>query len=191
MVIDLGTKRLAKSEECGDHPVIDRSLRRTASQAGYGDRCSQRWRAFVSRLKTCTEPHAHVLEGCYFQSTVRFLLEHDRPKQESRTYLIESERSLATSHACLIYLTQPVVGDYLENILPYRKGVEVVRRIASYAESTPFARSRGLRGMQALLSLYSGYRGLCDSLVRSSILPRLEIDTVDQSPATVKKLVCA
>ena len=69
-------------ETLHDHPVIDRPTLKTPREPGYVDRCVSRWRAFADAVVDDPASPVQVLEGCFFQSTVRFLLEHDHPDGE-------------------------------------------------------------------------------------------------------------
>jgi hypothetical protein len=177
-------------EEAKDHPVVDKSIRQRAKHPGYGKLCARQWSRFAAEIESHPHISLHTLEGCFFQSTVRFLLEQDRPFDEALSYLRETERSLIQVGTRLIYLTQPAPGRYLRESLTYRKGADIVDRIARYTESTPFAKSRGVQGMTALIALYSEYRTYCDELVLASQLPRLEIDAIAHNAREVAELAC-
>ena len=104
---------------------------RTASVCGYADRCIARWEAFSKGAQKLDPAGTIVLEGCLFQSTVRFLVEYERCKTEIDRYLPAVEACLAPLKPQLIYLTQTDTADYLETELVRRKGFETVSRIAS------------------------------------------------------------
>ncbi len=172
-----------------DHPAIDRPTMRTARQRGYAERCIARWEAFSTRAQVSEAPEVFILEGCFFQSTVRFLIEYERSDDEIDSYLPAVERCLAPLSPCLVYLTQPDAVLYLQQELIRRKGEEIVSRIAAYSSTTPYAVTRSLQGMSALVSLYAAYRGTCDRLVRRSRMPVLEMDAVRCSEAAVRDQV--
>ncbi len=172
-----------------DHPVIDRRTMRTAKTRGYADRCVKRWEAFAKTAQALGKPGVVILEGCLFQSTVRFLIEYERPDHEINAYLPRVEGCLAPLRPHLIYLTQTDVAAYLKGEIVRRKGEEIVSRIATYSATTPFSVGRGLRGSAALVSLYTSYRRVCDGLVRRSRLPLLEVDTVRYGETSVRDQV--
>jgi len=174
-----------------DHPVIDRPTMRTARNAGYAARCVERWQAFSKRVQGLESPMVFIIEGCLFQSTVRFLVEYDRSSGEIEGYLPAVERSLAPLHPMLVYLTQTDVNAYLAEEIVRRKGTEIVGRIARYTATTPFAVSRGLSGHSALTALYTTYRNVCDGLVKRSAMPALELDAVRLGEAAVRQRVGA
>ena len=172
-----------------DHPVIDRPTMRTARHRGYAERCIARWEAFASLVQARESPDVFILEGCFFQSTIRFLVEYEQPKDEIDTYLPAVERWLAPLSPHLVYLTQPDAVLYLQRELICRKGEEIVSKIAAYSSTTPYAVTRGLQGLSALVSLYASYRETCDGLVRRSRMPVLELDAVRCSEAAVRDQV--
>jgi len=178
-------------EEANDHPVINSSIRRRAGHPGYGQLCARQWIDYAASIEAEPGFSVHILEGCFLQSTVRFLVEQERPFDETLSYLNTSEAHLARIGTRLIYLTQPEPGEYLREQLSTRKGADVVEKIARYTAATPFARSRGLLGMAALISLYSEYRNCCDTLLRFSQMPRLEIDAVGHDAEAVQDFASA
>jgi hypothetical protein len=110
-----------ESEQAKDHPVVDKSIRQRAKHPGYGKLCARQWSRFAAVIESHPHISLHILERCFFQSTVRFLLEQDRPFEEALSYLREAERSLTKVGTRLIYLTQPAPGRYLRESLAYRK----------------------------------------------------------------------
>jgi hypothetical protein len=184
-----GTSASWIPELLDDHPVADRSLMRTAKANGYADRCVERWAAFSREVQALDSPHLFILEGCLFQSTVRFLIEYERSAEEVHRYLPAVEDCLAPLRPHLVYLTQTNATAYLQSEVTRRKGEEIVARIARYSATTPFSVARGLEGSSALVALYARYRNTCDQLVRSSRLPVLEVDAVRFDEAAVRDQV--
>jgi hypothetical protein len=162
---------------------------RTARVEGYADRCIQRWEAFARAVRACESPRTFLVEGCLFQSTVRFLVEYEHADDEIFSYLPAVEQHLAPLHPVLVYLTQPDPVAYLERDFLRRKGEAIVSRIAAYSATTPYSVTRRLSGSSALVSLYSAYRNVCDTLVRHSPLPLLEVDAVRLSEDEVRARV--
>lgn len=181
-----GTRASWVPELQPDHPVIDRATMRTARAPGYAGRCIRRWEGFSRAVRCLPSRDVLILEGCLFQGTVRFLVEHERSSREIAGTLPAVEACLAPLHPRLVYLTQTDTEAHLERELVRRKGAETVSRIAAYSETTPYATSRGLRGSPALTSLYVSYREVCDGLVRRTRMPVLELDAVRLGEAEVR-----
>lgn len=165
--------------------MLDGPLMATARTAGYVDRCVARWRDFVGDVLADPDEGVRVVEGCFFQSAVRFLLEHRHPDGESERYMAESERVLAPLAPRLLYLVHGDVDRYLQEQIVERKGAEIISRIATYTETTAWARQRGVGGMDALVQFYSHYRRVCDGLVDGSSMTRLVEDTSDGDWSTL------
>jgi hypothetical protein len=164
-------------EASADHPVIDRALRRTARDPGYADRCVAAWRRYADDVCAAARPGAiAVLEGCFFQSTVRFLLEHLHGAGEPQRYLRASEVALAPLAPVLVYLAQPRAETHLAQRLDARKEPGVVARIAAYTETTPCARQHGWTGRSGMTAFYLHYDRTCRDLVARTVLPTLLID---------------
>jgi hypothetical protein len=116
--------------------VIGRRLRRTGSAPGYGQRCTFAWELFTARILHDADAPVSVLEGCWFQSSVRFLLEYDREEREAVRYTNASERAVAPLHPLFIHLVHREPRRYLEEQLEHRKGDDIVGRIAACTETT-------------------------------------------------------
>ena len=169
-----------------EHPAIGRETMRTAKAPGYADRCLARWEAFSRRVRGRDSPWLFIVEGCLFQSTVRFLVEYERASGEIEGYLPAVERCLADLRPHLVYLTQADVRAYLEGEVVRRKGSDITWKIARYSATTPFAVSRGLSAPSALVELYTRYRSVCDEIVGRSQLPVLELDAVRLGESEVR-----
>ena len=174
-----GTPSVWFREEARDHPVIGIDMRQTASKANYASRCVQGWRDFVN--SNAHEGKTYVLEGCFFQSTIRYLLEHQHPHQEIDDYIAGFLSAVENTDVSLIYLRQEISGRILLNQMIDRKGLDIVNKIANYTENTPYAQARKLRGQEAVASLYTDYRQLCDKLVGQLNIPTLVVDAFHSS----------
>ncbi len=167
----LGLSGTWHREEAIDHTVIDKPLRQTASQPGYAARCIEAWQRFTP------DGEFMVLEGCLFQTTLRFLIEYGHPEEELRAYLHALGAVFNRFESSLIYLHQPNDGADLVNLMADRKGADIVNKIAQYTSQTPYAVTRGLTGYAAIASLYSRYRDHCDLAVDDFDFPVLRLDS--------------
>ena len=161
------------SELDSGHPVTGKALRQSASQPGFADRCIKSWSNFAANQNVGA---VTILEGCFFQSTVRFLMEYEHSDADLRRYFDTSEAVLPKLAPLHIYLSHSDKVGYLRTHLARRKGRDTVAKIARYTESTPWACRRGLEGMDALLALYSAYGTRCDQLISRSVFPSLVLD---------------
>ena len=173
------------SELDTNHPVTGKPLRQSASRPDFADRCIESWTNFATNQNS---ESITVLEGCFFQNTVRFLIEHEHPDSHLQRYFNSSEAVLAELAPLHIYLSHPNKRDYLRTHLARRKGRETVARIARYTESTPWAVRRSFEGTDALLALYSAYGARCDQLIAGSVYPTLFLDPIQHSqPAVLQR----
>jgi len=160
-----------------DHPVIDRALMKTRRVPGYGDRCVDRWRAFASRTMNDPSPTVHILEGCLFQSTVRFLLEHDHPEHEPERYFSATQDALEKLQPRIVYLRQPDARTFMREQHAARKGDDVISKIAAYTETTAIAKRHDWKGISGMIEFYLHYRDVCDRLIEGSRFDVLRLDT--------------
>jgi hypothetical protein len=172
-----------------ERSVLDGPIMATARTAGYADRCVARWCDFVA--DAMEDESVRVVEGCFFQSAVRFLLEHRHADGEPERYMADSERVLAPLAPRLLYLVQRDVDRYLREQIIERKGAETISRIAAYTGTTAWARQRRVNGMNALVEFYQHYRRVCDGLLDESRIPRLVEDTSDGDWSTLRNHVKA
>lgn len=152
-------------------------LRRTAREAGYTDRCVASWRAYAARACEGDGPtRVEVLEGCFFQSSVRLLLEHEHGIDEPLRYLRGTEEALAPLRPLLVHLEHDDPRAFLEEHLEARKGDEIVARIAAYTETTACARRHGWTGRSGMMAFYAHYARVCAELVAATTIPTLHVD---------------
>ena len=170
------------------HPVVPRDTMKTAAKDGFATRCATAVARFAARLAADPRPRAVLAEGCFFQSTVRLLVEYDRA-EEAETYLAEAEDGLRAIDARLVVLRPADTERFLLEEAPRRKDIETLSRITAYSETTPFSRARGWRGSVAWTELYLTYAELCAKLVSRSRLPSLVIDPVASSEEAVAEQV--
>ena len=173
------------------HPVIDRATRQSARLPDYAKRCVERWRGFAKAALASGAPSVYVVEGCLFQSAVRFLVEYERSQAEIDAYLPAVEEALVPLRPRLIYLTQTDARAYFEQEFARRKSPAWIARMAAYSATTPFARLRGLDEASVLAALYTHYRAVCDRLVERSGLARLQLDAVRFDEAAIRERVGA
>ena len=169
-----------------DHPVIDRALMKTSRVPGYGDRCVDRWRDFASRALNSPSPAVHILEGCLFQSTVRFLLEHDHPEYEPDRYFSATQDALEQLQPRIVYLRQADARTFMREQHGERKGDDVIAKIAGYTETTAIAKRHDWKGISGMIEVYLHYRGVCDRLIESSRYDVIHIDTSGDDWASVR-----
>ncbi len=160
-------------EESRSHPYFGPSVRSQRRRSDFADLCLEQWSLVVRDSETAVL----VLDGCAFQSTVRYLFEQCVAVEAIRSYWHDAEVILAQAASRVIYLTQPNPRSFMyERTLPLR-GEPWVSRLVSYVESTPKGRDARFVGVGGMVEFWMQYREVCDDLVERSVLPVLNLDT--------------
>lgn len=166
-------------EETKEHPVTPSVLRATASQANFHNRCLQSWAEFVqSGIMSNT---VHILEGCAFQSTIRFMLEYGADRNQILKYVMEFEQKVYPLLPAMIYLYQENPRSFLEDIVFPKRGVAWVNKVSSYLASTPCCRERGWTDQNGMTNFWILYRNLCDEVLHLMKMPILRVEITNQN----------
>ncbi len=165
-------------EEHPDHPVFPREVRREQVRSDFPELCLERWRSFAAEC--ARSERIVILEGCAFQTTVRFMFANGLSLDRISAYYAEFEQTIAPLSPRLIYLFQADPGSFLREETMARRGPDWTRKVADYTTATPYARERGLSGLGGFISFWTEYGSLCDKLVEISALPRICIENSDQ-----------
>ena len=173
----LGAQAHFSDELDRSHPVIDRAVTGHNREPDYAQRCVERWARFADQLVADGSHSIWILEACLFQSTLRFLLEHEHGEAACERYVDGTREALAPLAPKLLYLFQADPRGFLERDFEPRKGKDWARRIADYTETTACARRHGWRGRTAMIEFYLYYRVACDRLAPRLEFPTLEVDT--------------
>jgi hypothetical protein len=122
-----------------DHPVVPRSVMRLAGGDDYAERCLERWEAFVDAAPEA----ATIIEGCAFQSTVRFLFANGASGDEICVYWERFEKLIAPLSPRFVYLYQDDPAGFMESRTLVRRGSEWTEKVAGYAVGTEGDMDRG------------------------------------------------
>jgi hypothetical protein len=172
-------------EEDPEHSVLPRRVRRLASRPDFAERCLAAWERFSEGAALREE--VHVLEGCAFQSSVRYLLEYGAGLDAIGTYVDRFEHAIAPLRPRLIYLYQADPARFFEEQTLARKGELWVAKVSAYLASTPYCRARGWNGSDGMLRFWLHYRSVCDTLQARLELPKLSIETSAQDRERVQR----
>jgi hypothetical protein len=162
-------------EECADHPATPRTLRRTAATPGFAARCLAHWRRFASESRNAGA--LPILEGSAFQSTIRFMLEQEVPRDEILAYLRDFERMLAPLAPRLVYLAAPDPRAFLTDFVYPTRGPEWVAKVSAHLAATPCCRARGWSGPDGMLRFWLLYHDLCEAALAQLGFPLLRLAT--------------
>jgi hypothetical protein len=160
-------------EESRTHPFFGPNIRAQHRQRDFTDVCLKQW----STVAQQSQEAVLVLDGCAFQSSVRYLFEQCVSAETIRSYWKAAETTLAQAAARFVYLMQADPRSFMyERTLPLR-GVQWVSKLVAYVESTPKGREARLVGVDGMVEFWMRYRDVCDDLVERSVLSVLKIDT--------------
>jgi molybdopterin-guanine dinucleotide biosynthesis protein len=162
-----------------DHPVIPRSVMKQAARDDYAEVCLSRWRAFATDRGSGSAEVA-IIEGCAFQSTLRFLYANRVPAGEIHSFWESCEKIIAPLDPRLVYLYQPDPAGFMKSRTLSRRGPEWTDKVAAYAQATPRSREHDWQGRDGMVAFWKDYRVLCDELYRRSTTSKLAIDNGDQ-----------
>ena len=165
-------------EEDASHPVTPRVLRRTAPSPGYGDRCVKSWTDFVNAKRS--SDRVFILEGCAFQSTVRFMVEYGSSRHEVLDYAYQFEATVAPLCPRLIHFNQDDPAEFMRICVLPRRGPEWAAKVSSHLASTPCCRQRGWEGTDGMIRFWVHYQEICRDLCSSLSIPALSIENSAQ-----------
>ena len=160
-------------EESKSHPFFGPTIRAQRRRGDFTDVCLKQWSLVVQESGGAVV----VLDGCAFQSTVRYLFEQCVAIEAIRSYWQNAEAILTQTGARFVYLTQPDPRSFMYAQTLPRRGAAWVSKLVSYVESTPKGREARHVGVAGMVEFWMQYRDVCNDLVERSALPVLEIDT--------------
>lgn len=145
-----------------------------ASPEELAARARAKWARLVA--ERARDERTTVMDGQVFHGdlTHLFLMEMPRPALEAHVDALL--RELAPLAPVLVYLVQEDLAAALRRVAAER-GERWVDYQAGWKLNSPYARRRGLSGLDGLVSLYRDYRQLTDALYARLACSRLQIDT--------------
>jgi len=154
-------------EESKDHPVHPVDFKYDRHKKNYPERCLNQWVKFISENNNYD--HLFILEGSLFQSTVR-LMQEGNNEELIADYYGECQRILSSVQPKLIYLRPGNAETHIEWTMEHR-GEEWTTKVAEYLEKTPFCSEQQWQGKNCMVSFWSDYAQICDSLVAQTSMP--------------------
>ena len=170
-------------EEDASHPVTPRALRRTASLAGFTDRCLKSWGDFVNAERS--GQRVFMLEGCALQSTVRFMVEYGRSRRDLADYIDQFEAIVAPLAPRLIHLYQHDPAKFMRSCVLPKRGPDWTTKVSSYLASTPCCQQRGWEGIDGMVHFWVHYQEICEDLFHRLGMPTLSIENSSQDWAVI------
>jgi hypothetical protein len=171
-------------EESKDHPFFGAAVRARHRETEFAEICLRQWSAVVD----ASRGDVWLLDGCAFQSTVRFMFEQCTDLDEILRYWSRAEQILSEAGTMLVYLEQRDPAGYMRDHTLAARGATWTSKIVAHVESTPRGREQTLRGVDGIIEFWMQYRALCDQLVERSRLPLLRLDCSERPWAEVEDL---
>jgi hypothetical protein len=154
-------------EQSKVHPIHPVDFKYDSHSRNFPERCLKQWARFVSENKN--NDHLFIFEGSLFQSTVRLMLE-GKNNELIADYYSECQLILSSVNPKLIYLRAVDAKTHIEWTMEYR-GEEWTTKVAEYLEKTPYCTEQQWQGENCMVSFWSDYAQLCDSLVVRTSMP--------------------
>jgi hypothetical protein len=149
-------------------------------------RSLEKWRAFAQ--STRASDIVPVVDGQLFHGdlTNLFLMEAELATIADHSLAVAD--AISPLNPLLVYFHQADVAQAIRRICAER-GDEWVRYQVDWKLQSPYARRRGLAGLDGLIELYRGYRVLTDTLFAQLDLPRLAIENSSHDWPACQRLV--
>lgn len=142
------------------------------------ERSFAKWRAFVDATRVSGA--VPVLDGQLFHGDLTNLFLMDAGPTAIMEYGRTVEEIIRPLAPLLIYLYQEDVGRAIRTIAA-RRGDAWVKYQVDWKLQAPYARRRGLSGLEGLIALYREYRRLTDELYAALDLAKLAIENSRQT----------
>lgn len=137
-----------------------------------------RWQSFVRGINS--SPQVKVVEACFFNNEIEYLLTHDRQRSEIFAYALNLQEIIAPLEPVLVYLVQDDVRSALvRNFNNRGKGFEEF--VVQYATGTPIARQRGWMGFEGMIQFWETFVSLTDEIFQMYRIRKLAVNTASSS----------
>lgn len=148
--------------------------------------CIAKWRAFVdSSLAT---DRVAVVDGQLFHGNLTSLLLLEANTELIAAYCREVVAVIKPLRPLLIYFHQDDVDSAIRAVSTQR-GEKWVNYQANWKLESPYAKRRGLAGLDGLIALYRQYRALTDQLFADLDIPKISIETSRQQWALYDDII--
>lgn len=139
--------------------------------------CVAKWRSFVD--SSLVTDHISVVDGQLFHGnlTSLFLLEAD--VDMIAAYCREIVAVIKPLSPLLIYFRQNDIDSAIR-LISTQRGETWVNYQVNWKLESPYARRRGLAGLDGLIALYREYRALTDQLFADLDIPKISIENSRQ-----------
>jgi deoxyadenosine/deoxycytidine kinase len=131
------------------------------------------WRGF-SKQAAFSE-RTTIIEGNFFQSTPRLLLQQNLEPTRIQAYIQQVEGFISDLDPVLMYLHPLDIGFVIEEICVQR-GAEWRRYFVQAVTENRYGQHKHLTGMEGAIAFMQTYQNLCDNMFKSLAMKKVKID---------------
>ncbi len=148
--------------------------------------CIAKWRSFVAR--SLAAERISIVDGQLFHGNLTSLLLLEADADLIAAYCREVVAVVKPLNPLLIYFRQDDVDSAIR-VVSAQRGEKWVNYQVNWKLQSPYARRRGLAGLDGLITLYRQYRALTDQLFADLDIPKLSIENSLQQWATYDDMI--
>jgi hypothetical protein len=148
--------------------------------------CIAKWRAFVD--SSLAADRIQAVDGQLFHGNLTSLLLLEADMELIAAYCREVVAVIKPLRPLLIYFHQDDVDSAIRAVSAQR-GDKWVNYQANWKLESPYARRRGLAGLDGLIALYRQYRALTDQLFADLDIPKISIENSRQQWALYDDII--
>jgi hypothetical protein len=155
------------------------------SPGGYPD---DQWRRLAKRC--LRDRQAIILEGSFLQNSVMPAFIDGAPARTVNETFTRIVRQAAPAEPLLVYLRPADIGAAIARIHHIR-GEPWSSRNVAFVEASPWARRRGLRGLDAVVGLYEAWEPVVTRLYRRYPFPKVMVTDPQHDWQAALARICA
>jgi hypothetical protein len=136
-----------------------------------------RWRAFVD--DALASETISIVDGQLFHGNLTSLFLLEANIDLIRDYTRDISAAITPLNPLLIYFHQIDIDQAIRSIGAER-GSEWVRYQVEWKLESPYAKRKGLKGLDGLITLYREYRALTDALYEELTFPKISVENTQK-----------
>ncbi len=174
-----GIPAIGITEGVDPHPIrLDSGLPWSEMKpADLANSCIAKWRSFVDSASAMER--VSVVDGQLFHGNLTTLLLLEADFNLIARYCGDVVALIRPLNPLLIYFHQRDVDSAIRTVSTQR-GERWVNYQVNWKLESPYAKRRGLAGLDGLITLYRHYRALTDQLFASLEIPKISIENSEQ-----------
>jgi hypothetical protein len=145
-----------------------------------------KWRAFVT--DALMQDRISIVDGQLFHGNLTALLLLEADTELMGNYCRDILATVAPLRPLLVYLRQDDI-EHAIRVVSAQRGDAWVDYQVNWKLASPYARRRGLAGLDGLVALYRDYRAFTDELFANLAIAKISIDTSQQEWTTYERLI--